>query len=107
MEPERIKIFVLVKKNLALIGFGENNSAFDRSQLFRGFLGTVAPILGFIYLFHVASTAKEYIESIIMTMAGVIILLAFISMNIQFDNIFFFIHEFEEAINESKYIDMD
>lgn len=104
MAPKRIKIFVTVKKYLALVGFGENNSAFDRRFLINGVLGILAMILLLVHLFHVASTAREYMESIVMTMAGVVSFIAYISMHFQYANIFILINEFEEAINDSEYI---
>lgn len=103
MEPKRLKIFVAVKRNLAAIGFGENFSAFDRRQSIQSFLGISAIILQFVYSFYVASTARENMESVIMTAAGVITFIAYISMHVQFDNIFIFIDEVEQFINESKY----
>ena len=98
----KLKLFLTVKKNLASIGFSEQNRPFDREQLLRGFEGVLAMILQFVYLFHVASTVREYLESIIMTATGVGTLVAYISMNIQFDSIFILIDEVEQVVNESE-----
>lgn len=103
MEPKKLKFFVTIKKNLASIGFSENNSAFDTEQLLRGFEGILAIILEFVYLIHVTSTSREYMESIIMTVAGVVSLISLISMNLQFATIFILMDEFERVINESEY----
>lgn len=92
MAPKRIKIFVTVKKYLALVGFGENNSAFDRRFLINGVLGILAMILLLVHF-----------ESIVMTMAGVVSFIAYISMHFQYANIFILINELEEAINDSEY----
>lgn len=107
MESKRIEIFVTFKKHLASIGFSESNSALDKEQHLRGSLGVLCILLSFVQLIHVASTAREYMESIIAILAGVGTVISSISMHYQFANIFLLMDDFERLVNESEYTIID
>lgn len=98
----KLEIFQTVKQNLASIGFSANQSAFDKEQLLRGFEGFLGLSSLFIYLIHVANTPTEYMESIYMTIAGVGVLVSYLSMNINYTIIIDFIDEVEGVIDGSE-----
>lgn len=70
MEFEKIKIFLMTKKHLALIDLHKNKRPFHRNQLLHVIQGFLALILQLLYLVFEANTVREYMNSIIITTAG-------------------------------------
>lgn len=99
-----MKIFQTTKLNLASMDLDANQSLFHKMQLLHILQGFLAIVLQCIYLIYVASTIREYMNSIFMTAFGILAYIVYWSMIFQTKTIFEFMDEFEKAINKSKIV---
>lgn len=97
-----MEIFLTVKKNLASIDFIKNKTPFDEKKLWGSIESFSVLTLQVVHLIRVPNTAKEYMESAVMLLAGIGIQIAYFSMIAEYATIFEFIDEFERVINESE-----
>lgn len=98
----KMKIFQTVQKCLALEGYSANRGAFNRLQMWVGLKCILALIPPCSYLFlRLPKTPKEYMNSIFMSMAGILVFISFMSTVLKTAKIFEFINKLEEAVNTS------
>lgn len=118
-----MKIFRTFRKNVKAGGFNRDQGAFSEVQLQTIFKAFISFILQCVYLFHVANTPRQYLDSIFMTtageeisllsielstntllstFAGFLIVISYISFVFKTTELFDFIDDFEQTINESK-----
>lgn len=97
-----MKLFQSTQKSLAFGGFIKNQPAFNRTQLRMMFLSILFLGLQCIYLFHVANTPRQYMDSIFMTTVGILVFIAFVSSIFNTTAIFDLIYQFEETISKSE-----
>lgn len=102
-----MKIFQISQKNLVFCGFIKNQSAFNKYQLWTIFKSIAYLVLQFLYLFRVANTPKQYMDSIFMTTAGILIVISHIGVASKTATLFNFIDDVEQAINESESVSLD
>lgn len=99
-----MKIFQTTQMHLALNGYNNANPRpFNKQQKWifvEMFLSTTS---FYAYLLCVADSAKEYMDSILLTAMGTIIAISRISTIFKTKTIFIFIDEFEEVLNASKF----
>lgn len=72
METEQMHIFVSVKRNLVSMDLDANKHLLHRNQLMHILQGFSATVLQILYLVYDARTAREYMNSILMSMIGVL-----------------------------------
>lgn len=101
-KPTAMKIFNTVQKHLASIGYRANQNPFNTQQLSIILMGIFATISQCIYLFFIAKTLKEFMDSILMTAANFLVFISNLSTIHKMATIFIFIDSIEKAINESK-----
>lgn len=70
MEIDKLKFYGIVEKNFASTGFKRENVPFHTEQCLHAFQGFLAITMQSLYLFFVANTAKDYMDSIFMTAGG-------------------------------------
>ena len=99
-----MKIFKTVQKHLASLGYIKNQSSLNIRQLSICFLSIVAIISLSLYLFCFANTQKEFMDSIFMTVSGVLVFISNLSTANKLTTIFIFIDRTEQVINESKFL---
>lgn len=98
----KMKIFQNVQKNLAFIGYSENQRPFKNRQLIFAFLSAWSIMAQFIYLFCIADTQKEFMEALFMTVASILIYISFLSTVLEMKTIFLLIDVVEKLINKSE-----
>lgn len=97
-----MKIFEHVRLNLASLGYRPNQSPFNKTQLWtyiKVFLNLFSLCA---YIFRGPSTPKEYVDSIFMTAATILFLIARVSTLFKNDTIFLSIDSIEKTINGSE-----
>lgn len=97
-----MKLFESVKSKLARIGYNANQRAFNTEQLIFLLKKALVNTLVGVYLFHVANTPKEFLESIFMFTVGILALIANLSTIYKTATIFKFIEYGEELVNERE-----
>lgn len=97
-----MKLLETVKLKLDKLGYNANKRSFNPEQLIFLLKKASVNILVGIYLFHVAGTPKEFLESIFMFTVGILALIANVCTIHKTAIIFTFIGYGEEIINESK-----
>lgn len=102
MKTQQMKIFVSVKKFLASMDLNENKRLLHRNQLLHISQGFTATILQILYLVYDASTARDYMNSILMSMIGVLAHIAYWVVIFQTSAIYDFINRYESIINRSE-----
>lgn len=102
MKAERMKIFVSVKRNLASMDLNANKPLLHRNQRLHILQGFTAVVLQILYLVYEASTAGEYMNSILMSMIGVLAHAAYWNVIFKTTAIYDFIENYERTINRSK-----
>lgn len=98
-----MKIFQTIQTKFAVLGLKPNLRPFNNLQkliLFENFV-QISSLC--VYLFHVANTAKEYLESIHITATTILIVTSQVNLISQMATIFSFIDELEDVLNESKF----
>lgn len=98
-----MKTFETVQKNFANIGFMRDKGRFHMEQWLRTFEGFLAIIMQCLYLPFDAVTIKEYMDSIFITSAGVLIYLAFLNAVLNTKMIFLSIDKIENLVNKSEF----
>lgn len=101
---KKMKIFQTTKKNLRNIDFDANTKPFDKVQLFHFAQAFGANISPFLYLFCVASTVQEYMESVFLTTVCTLIFIAHRCMTFKTSIIFEFMDYFQAIVDESELI---
>lgn len=102
METRRMKVFQTTKVSLASIDLDPNKHLLHESQLLHVLEGFLAILLQFAYLFCVASTTSEYMNSIYMTTFGSLIYICYWSAILQTETIFALMDDLENAVNERE-----
>lgn len=108
-----MKIFQTVQKHLASIGYRANQNPFNLQQLTIIFMGILAIFSQCVYLFFIANTTKEFLDSILMTTIGILVFISNLSTVHKTATIFIFIDSVEKGIHgsmllstfENEYID--
>lgn len=95
-------IFESAKKHLASMAFDANERPLHRKQLSKVVKSFLAIALECLYLVYDANTAREYINSIIMTTVGVLVCIAYLSVIFKTATIFEFIDHLETIVIGSK-----
>lgn len=96
-----MKIFQTIEMNMEPSGFIRNQRPFNLKQCDRIVKITLFNAL-FIYLVHEANTPTQYMESILITTAGILITIAYMSLVFEYATIFKLIDDIEQDVNESK-----
>ena len=97
-----MKIFQTIESHMSLGGFIRDRGAFNTIQLWTISRSILFIILQMVYLFHVANTTRQYMDSIFMTAAGILIFISYLSMAINTTTIFDLIDDLEKVINASE-----
>lgn len=98
---DTIKIFQTAKKQLELSEIYAYKPIFCKQQIFEVVQSIVTISSQCVYLFCVASTTREYMNSIYMTMVGILVFICYLSAIFKKEITFFFIDDLEATINES------
>ena len=97
----KLKIFQMVQKDLATIGYNADNPI--NSKLLSEFLKLmIFTIFECVYLCHDAETPQGYMDSMLMATVIISICISFVSTVQKTAKIFIFIDEIENGINESE-----
>lgn len=100
-----MKVFQTVQKYLAYLGFNQNDQNALNSRQFFTALNMIAMfILSLLYLFVVANTPREYLDSIYMTSAGLGLMTSYFSIVYKARELFDYFDDGEQLINNSEYI---
>lgn len=97
-----MEIFLMAKKNLVSIGLDENLSPFNRTQLLRMMQNTLAIIFQLLYIVYDASTVREYMDSMLMSIFGLFVYISYWSMILNMTTIYDVIAYLERCINHSE-----
>lgn len=97
-----MKVYQTVQKNLSLMGYSPDKRPFNKKQIKIGVEMALCIGLHIMYLVHVASTPREYMEAIFQTSVVILIFISFISTVLKMDIIFIFIDKIEILVNDSK-----
>lgn len=96
-----MKVVKTVRWSLELMGYSANEKAFSRIQLRHGLEDLLIISTNCVYLFHVAETTQEYINSTFMTSVGICVFISYVSTVSKTETIFVMIEKVEEICNES------
>lgn len=102
MKQPRMKIAQIVQKNLASIGYRADLRPFNKQQLWILLERMLILVSLFVYLFHVATTFRQYMDAIFMTTVGILMYISLVSTIAGMETIFILIDEMEQIINESE-----
>lgn len=102
MKTEQMRIFVSAKENLASMDLNANKRLLHRNQLLHILQGFTATVLQILYLVYEASTPREYMNSILMSMIGILAHIAYWVVIFKTAAIYDFIDHYETIINRSK-----
>lgn len=97
-----MKIFRTIEMNMVFGGFIRNQSAYNRRQWCEIFKTVVAIILQLAYLFHVANTPKQFMDSIFMTTSVILIAISYNSIILKYTELFEFIDDLQQVIDKSE-----
>lgn len=95
-----MKLFQTTQELMKYGGFERNRKAFNMINWSYIFLSTLFLTLLIVYAFHVAATPRQYMESIFMTVTGILIVISSTSTAIKTAEIFEIIDGFEHFVNE-------
>lgn len=98
-----MNFFQTIKKSLTTLGLGQNQRPFNRLQLKFTLNSLTIMILEYIYLFHVASTAKEYMDALFMSSASTLFLIAFLSSIFKMTTISISMNMSEKTIEKREF----
>lgn len=105
MEVQKLKIFESVKRHLASIDLDEDKPRFHRQQVLHVVKSFLALTLQYLYLVFDANTARDYMNSIFMTVVGVAVATSYWSAIFQMTTIYDFIDRYEKIITGSEFKD--
>lgn len=97
-----MKLFEIVQRNLALMGYSPNQRPFTKKQIQIGVTKALCISLHGINLIYVANTPKEYMQSIFDTSVTVLVFISFISTILKMNIIFILIDKLQALVNDSK-----
>lgn len=97
-----MKIFQTALKLFSSCGFTKNESAFNGRQLFLFSICVVALVFQFMYLFRVADTPKQYMDSIFMTAVGFLVFISHVGIVFKTAMMFDVLDDIEVAANYSE-----
>lgn len=102
----RMKLFRSTQKSFAALGITPNQCvqmhAFNGKNLTILFLYLLSCIFFFVYFFYVANNFREYVISIYMTSAAVVVAINYTTLVYHSLNVFKFIKNVEKMIDTSK-----
>lgn len=102
----KMKLFQSTQRKFAALGVTPNQSVqthpFNGKILTTYFLYLLSCIFFFVYFFHVANNFREYVISIYMTSATVVVTINYTTLICHSLNIFKFIENVEKMIGTSK-----
>lgn len=100
-------IFQLTQRSFAIMGVYPNlwlrTHAFNGNIIKTYFIYLSSCILFFVYFFRVANSFSQYVISIYMTSATVVVLINFTTLVFQSQSVFEFIENIEKLIEKSKF----
>ena len=98
-----MKTFETVKAKMAVWNFFSNQPPILNPTFQRCCMISITSITSHIvFLFHVATTDEEYMNSIYMTIAGFAVLTSYVNTSYNVPNLKVFFEKADETINESK-----
>lgn len=97
-----MKIFQTVRKNLATIDFSADQRWFDAHQLRNIALSILADALQCMYIFYVADTPEQLMNSIFLTSSGILVFISYMSIISKMAELFFVLNKLEKVVNKSK-----
>lgn len=97
-----MKILQEVQNNLISMGMNPELERFNRRILNILAINFPGVVSLWIFLFHEANSAEEYLESIYIVTASSGIFLSFASTIFVMEELFSFIKNVDDAVNESK-----
>lgn len=98
-----MNIFKTIQLNLAIFGYKKNLRPFNKRQntfLSISFLSVLSITT---YLFYVANTPEEYLDSIYLVCVGNLMIISHFSTILKTKTVFVLIDEVEEVINKSEF----
>ena len=98
-----MKIFQTIENDMRYGGYIRDRGAFNTIQIWTIFRSILFVIMQIMYLIHVANAPAEYLDSIFMTAAGILIFISHLSVCLKTAVIFDLIDGLEEPINASEY----
>lgn len=104
----KMKLFQIVRKQLTFLGFVPNqqktsNKKFSKHHTIGLFLAAFCISQMAVYLFYVAKSTNEYMNSFFTLMVTVSVLLSQTSLVYKNDKIFNIIDTLEKMLNESEF----
>lgn len=99
-----MKIFRTTQKYMKYGGLMKDRGAFNIIQIWTFSKSITFLIMQVIYLVREADTSREYMDSIFMTSAGILIFISYADIAMQNDVLFHVIDELEKVINESEWL---
>lgn len=87
-----------------LLGFGPDSKPFYQCHLDGICLSTIAITSSLIYLKYVASTVKEYTDSLFVTAVAICAAVCYVNVIFRKSQLFDYFNQFEENINSSKLV---
>lgn len=100
----QMKTFQTVRQNLTTIHFGADRHWFDAQILFNIFKCIVALILQFTYMFCVADTQTDFMDSIFTTAVGVLVFMSYMHIISKMADIYFVMDKIEKIVNKSEFM---
>lgn len=97
-----MRCFQKARKYYGVIGFSPNLKPFNFYHLSGIFLSTTGIISNLLYLRNVASSAKEYADSLYMTVVTISFTLCYLNVILKKTAMFDYFNEVEENFNSSK-----
>lgn len=105
--PKKMKLFQTVHKNLAILKFisNQSDSFFPLiRQHWSCFLKSFLIITSFsMYLAHVATTAKESMDTLFLISTSIVVVVSFTSIVLKTPKLYSFLNNCEDATYKSEY----
>lgn len=99
-----MKIYQSIRTKFASFGYStKDDDSFDKTQLIRILQFSLIISWHFVYIFHVAETAWEYLFAIFMNSITISMCIAYVSTFLKKQALSAFTVEVESIVNESEF----
>lgn len=102
-KTKHMKIFQTVRKNLATIDFSVDQRWYDMQQLRNIGFSILADVLQGMYVFRVADTPEQLMNSAFLTSSGTLLFFSYISIISEMSEIFFLLDKIEKVVNKREF----
>lgn len=100
----KMKLFQLLQKNFEFLGFSQNLHPFNQRQLILYFEGVLILVSFVLFMFFIANSVKEFMNSFYLITAAIITIISFTSTVLKAPILFHFFDFIEQSVNSSKCI---